>query len=69
MYLFRKNVFFTFSTRETREGLAGNVVEHVEFYLYPKVHGDSMFSSRDRWLEMKTTKIDQKKFSLITTAS
>jgi hypothetical protein len=69
MYIFWKKRFFTFSTWETREGLAGNFVEQVEFYLDLKVHEDSMFSSRDTQLEMKITKVDQKKVSLITTAS
>jgi len=69
MYLFWKKRFFTFSTWETREGLSGNFVEQVEFYLDLKVHKDSMFSSRDTQLEMKITKVDQKKVSLITTTS
>jgi hypothetical protein len=63
MYLFWKKRFFTFSTWETREGLEGNSVEQVEFYLYLKVHEDSMFSSRYTQLEMKITKVDQKKVS------
>ena len=69
MYLFRKKRFFTFSTRKTREGLSGNFVEQVEFYLYLKVHEDSMLSLPDTQLEVKTTKIDEKKVSLIPTAS
>jgi len=47
----------------------GNFEEQVEFYLYLKVHEDSMFSARVAYLKMKKTKIDQKKVSLITTAS
>ena len=70
IYLFQeKKRFFHISCKIYRKYVCSNFVERVKLSYWPKVHEKEILIYWDTKLEEKTSRIDEKKVTLITTAS